>query len=130
MVRRRNEKVRTCFRLAIAAAALLASGAVQAKPTDLAKRSAANSVGVCVRWGVDDRHIEDAVVVEPSGDIALDKSIPGSLRAMNWARPDGDQGQWVGVSIALNGGSAAGLRPDCAGLPIQSNAEESPAPIG
>jgi hypothetical protein len=122
--------VRTYFRLAVVAAALLASGAVQAKPTDLAKRSAASSVGVCVRWGADDLHIEDAVVVEPSGDVALDKSIPGSLRAMNWARPDGDQGHWVGVSIALNGGSASGLRPDCAGLPIQSKANESSAPAG
>ena len=118
------------FPLAVVAAALLASGAVQAKPTDPAKPSAAGSVGVCVRWGADDRHIEDAVVVAPSGDVALDKSIPDSLRAMTWVRPDGDQGQWVGVSIALNGGSAAGLRPDCAGLPSQSKAEEGAAPAG
>lgn len=122
--------VRPYFRLAALATALLATGAVQAKPTSLAKPSAASSVGVCVRWGVDDRHIEAAVVVEPSGDVALDKSIPDSLRAMNWARPDGDQGHWVGVSIALNGGDASGLRPDCAGLPIQSNADETPDPVG
>lgn len=122
--------VRTYFRLAAVAVAVMASGVVQAKPTELAKRASANSVGVCVRWGVDDRHIEDAVVVEPSGDVALDRSIPGSLRAMPWARPAGDQGQWVGVSIALNGGDAQGLRPNCAGLPIQSKADAPPPPVG
>lgn len=122
--------VRTYFRLAAVALAVVAGGAVQAKPTDLARRTAANSVGVCVRWGVDDRHIEDAVVVEPSGDVQLDRSIPASLRAMAWARPAGDQGQWVGVSIALNGGNAEGLRPDCAGLPTQSKADGEAHPIG
>lgn len=112
--------MRTYFRFAAIGLAVLASGAVQAKPTDLAKRAAASSVGVCVRWGVDDRRIEDAIVVEPSGDVALDRSIPASLRAMTWVRPAGDQGQWVGVSIALNGGDAGGLRPNCAGLPVHS----------
>ena len=112
--------MRTYFRLAAIALAMLASGAVQAKPTDFARRSAASSVGVCVRWGADDRRIEDAIVVEPSGDVALDRSIPASLRAMTWARPAGDQGQWIGVSIALNGGDAGGLRPNCSGLPIHS----------
>lgn len=121
--------MRTYIRLAAITLAALASGAVHAKPTDLAKRSAANSVGVCVRWGADDRRIEDAIVVEPSGDVALDRSIPASLRAMTWARPAGDQGQWVGVSIALNGGDAAGLRPNCSGLPVHSRTT-SDAPVG
>lgn len=60
------------------------------------------AVRVCVRWGVDPHHVADAVVVAPSGDAALDKSILSAVRAMNWDKPTGEyDGEWVGVTVGL-----------------------------
>jgi hypothetical protein len=72
------------------------------------------TVGVCIRWVGDPHHIADAVVVAPSGNAALDQSIPASVRGMAWDEPDGEyHGEWVGITLKVAGGTGEMPLPKC-----------------
>ena len=58
-------------------------------------------VGVCVRWGADPRHVEEAVVAVTSGNAALDSAIPATVRAMDWTPAGNYRGQWVGYWLTV-----------------------------
>ena len=74
-------------------------------------------VGVCVRWGDDTAHVEEAVVVEPSRNAALNDAIPGQVRAMNWPKPSKDYyGQWEGVNLVFGEVSPDRGVPNCKSL--------------
>jgi hypothetical protein len=98
------------------AAVLLAIGAANAEPTAAQNDdpSLRGTVSVCVRWDVDPHHVADAVVVAPSGNKLLDRSIPGSVRGMTWDQPDGDyHGEWIGITLQVAGGTGDRPLPKC-----------------
>jgi hypothetical protein len=87
-------------------------------------------VGVCVRWGADPDHVEEAAVVVPSSDPALDAAMPESIRRMEWRRPTGKyDGEWIGIWMAV-GDEAIRDRPfpDCSHLPRDGGAPQVLAP--
>jgi len=75
-------------------------------------------VGLCVRWGVDTKHIEDAVVVVPSAQPAFDADITAMLRERPWKRPaEGYNGEWVGIWMVVREPfDRSRPLPDCSGL--------------
>ena len=92
-------------------AALGGAAAAQPAPTVAA--------GVCVRWnGEDILHVAEAVVVAPSGNPALDKGLPDSIRKMQWSAPGRYAGGgWMGVVMTVSGAPSEMAPPKCDGLP-------------
>jgi hypothetical protein len=110
---------RFVFSAAAVAAMSFAGVSFAAEPSaaDSAGPAASGGVvGVCVRWGADDHHVADAVVVEPSGDAALDTTVPNTLRAMDWEKPEGYAGEWLGLSVGVDGAKPKAVLPSCDGL--------------
>jgi hypothetical protein len=103
--------------LSLAIAVLLAAPSRSgAQPANAAQDdpSLRGTVGVCIRWGGDPKHVADAVVVVPSGNPVLDRAIPDTVRAMTWDKPDGDyHGQWIGITLQVAGGSGDMPLPTC-----------------
>jgi hypothetical protein len=88
-------------------------------------------VGVCVRWGNDDSHPSDVVVVEPSGDPALDAVIPNTLRGMPWEKPDNYDGEWVALSVGVAGSQPSTKLPSCDALAAEdANVPSRPLATG
>jgi hypothetical protein len=102
---------------AAAAAALAITGVAHAETATATPKAAGKGVvGVCVRWGDDAHHLAEAVVVDSSGDVNLDQAVPETLRSMTWDKPDGYDGQWLGLSVGVSGAKPADTLPDCDGL--------------
>jgi hypothetical protein len=102
---------------AAAAAALAITGVAHAETATAAPQATGKGVvGVCVRWGDDAHHLAEAVVVDSSGDATLDQVVPETLRGMTWDKPDGYAGQWLGLSVGVDGAKPADTLPDCDGL--------------
>lgn len=80
-----------------------------------------SAVGVCVRWGASPDHVEDAVVVVPSGNPVLDAAMPDSIRQLKWPMPSnpGQAHDWVGIWMSVEG---APIPPGP--LPICEEADE------
>jgi hypothetical protein len=77
------------------------------------------TAGVCVRWGRDPKHVEDAVVVVSSGNPTLDAALPATIRNMVWDRPTSPdyKGGWIGIVMAVAGAPVDIPLPDCGKLP-------------
>lgn len=74
------------------------------------------AVGVCVRWGPSPDHVQDAVVVVPSGNPVLDAAVPDSIRQMQWKAPKAAAGArgWVGIWMSVDGAPIPpGPLPSC-----------------
>lgn len=74
------------------------------------------AVGVCVRWGASPDHVEDAVVVVPSGNPVLDAAVPDAVRQMQWPRPAKRAGinAWVGIWMSVDGAPLpTGVKVSC-----------------
>ena len=80
------------------------------------------SAGVCIRWAEDPHHVADAVVVQSSGNRALDAALPASIVAMDWPAPTGEDyaGEWIGIRMTIGSAPAADEPPlpDCSDLPL------------
>ncbi|KQY95871.1 hypothetical protein ASD21_05005 [Caulobacter sp. Root1455] len=76
------------------------------------------TVGVCIRWGEDPDHVQEAVVVVSSGNPILDQVTPDTVRNMAWPRPTESSyaGGWVGVNLAVAGDTSVRPLPSCASL--------------
>jgi hypothetical protein len=109
-------------RILLTAAAALASlafgnpGLAADAEGSQAAPSVSGVVGVCVRWADDDHHLAEAIVVEPSGDSTLDTLVPNTLRGMTWNKPAGYGGEWLGLSVGVDGAKPSDKLPDCGGL--------------
>jgi len=74
------------------------------------------AVGVCIRWGASPDHVQDAVVVVPSGNPVLDAALPDSIRQMQWRapKPPAKAHDWVGVWMLVDGAPIpTGPLPGC-----------------
>lgn len=111
----------------LSGAGLAAATEPAAPETPQAGPSLKGTVGVCVRWGADDHHVEEAVVVKPSGNAILDATIPDTLRALTWARPPGDTGAWTPLNVSVDGAPPAQEMPSCEGL-TQAGSRPAPEP--
>lgn len=121
---------RILFAATAAAAMAFAVLSHAAPAADAGASSSPGVVGVCVRWGDDTHHLAEAVVVEPSGIEVLDSAVPNTLRSMTWDKPDGYDGQWLGLSVGVDGAKPADELPDCGGLDEASVHTPLKAPIG
>ena len=75
------------------------------------------TAGVCIRWD-GPQHIADAVVVQSSGNPILDASLPATIKAMAWQRPEPPyNGGWMGVTFAVSGSPSEMPLPNCDRLP-------------
>ncbi len=75
------------------------------------------TVGVCLRWGASPDHVEDVVVVVPSGNPVLDAALPDSVRQMQWPAPKSPakRWDWLGVWMSVDGAPVPpGPPPSCA----------------
>ena len=112
--------------------ALLATSILLAGAAGLAPESQPDplkgTVGVCIRWGADPNHVEEAVVVAGSGNPVLDQATPDTVRNMVWPRPTGNSyaGGWIGVNLAVAGDTSVRPLPSCASLK-QPKAAAEPA---
>lgn len=89
---------------------ILGLAAALASAAPAAARAPAAAVGVCLRWGPADDHVQDVVIVSPSGNPVLDAALPDAIRQMVWRRPAHPAlaRDWVGVWMSVDG---APLRP-------------------
>ena len=75
------------------------------------------TVGVCVRWGSDPTHVEEAVIVAPSRNDALNSFVTGQMKAVEWQKPDSTyHGQWEGVNLVFGQIDPDTKLPDCKSL--------------
>lgn len=75
------------------------------------------TVGVCLRWGASPDHVEDVVIVVPSGNPVLDAALPDSIRQMQWPAPKSPAKRraWLGVWMSVDGAPVPpGPPPSCA----------------
>lgn len=72
-----------------------------------------STVGVCLRWGVSADHVEDVVIVVPSGNPVLDAALPDSIRQMQWKPPENParRHDWLGVWMPVEGAPVPPGRP-------------------
>ncbi|HEY5072040.1 MAG TPA: hypothetical protein VII63_08415 [Caulobacteraceae bacterium] len=99
------------------AAVLACALAVAGAPAARAEAPLKGTVGVCVRWDGDPAHVEEAVIVRPSRNAALNEVIPGQIRAMDWPKPATDySGQWMGVNLVFGDAPPYGQVPSCEAL--------------
>jgi hypothetical protein len=106
---------------AVAAAVLttlLASTAASAQTQPVANGAPlTGTVGVCIRWGADPAHVEDALVVAPSRNDALNAFVTTQIKAMEWQRPKSDyHGEWEGVNLVFGQTDPDSKLPDCRGV--------------
>jgi hypothetical protein len=101
----------------IPAALLLVAATVPGAAQDDADLK--GKAGVCVRWGIDSKHVEEAVVVVSSGNPVLDQALPHTLTSMEWPSPASPpyKGEWVGIVIGVAGADSSGPLPKCDRLP-------------
>lgn len=112
---------------AAAAAALAITGVAHAETSPATPQATGQGVvGVCVRWGEDAHHLAEAVVVDSSGDATLDQAVPDTLRSMTWDKPEGYNGQWLGLSVGVSGAQPADTLPDCNGMDDVSTTSNIP----
>jgi hypothetical protein len=72
------------------------------------------TVGVCIRWGADPAHVEEALVVAPSRNDALNSFVTTQIKAMEWQRPKSDyHGEWEGVNLVFGHADPDSKLPDC-----------------
>ena len=71
------------------------------------------AVDVCVRWGADPAHVSDVILVASSGDKDLDAKIPDMIRSIPYPKPDGDAGEWFGLSLSFSAAPPHAALPDC-----------------
>jgi len=71
------------------------------------------AVDVCVRWGADPAHVSDVILVASSGDKDLDAKIPDMIRSIPYPKPDGDTGEWFGLSLSFSAAPPHAALPDC-----------------
>lgn len=98
------------FRASVIAAGLILS---TASPVRAEVRSA---VGVCVRWGASTDHVQDVVIVAPSGNPVLDAALPDSIRQMQWPapKPPARARDWLGLWMSVDGAPVpTGPLPSC-----------------
>ncbi len=67
-----------------------------------------------MRWGADPAHLSDVVMTNSSGDKDLDARIPGMIRDIPYPRPEGDSGEWFGLSLSFGAAEPHKTLPDCA----------------
>jgi hypothetical protein len=104
-------------RAAVLALAVVAASLGASARADGGQPPVKGIVGVCIRWGDDPVHVQEAVVVEPSRNAALNQAIPAHVRAMNWPKPPKDYyGQWEGVNLVFGDVSPDRGVPDCKSL--------------
>ena len=115
------------MKLAQLAAVILVTASVSAPafasdaPVAAAAPSLGGTAGVCVRWGEDQEHVAQAVVVESTGNAQLDEMIASSVKTMKWPSPgEGYKGEWIGVSLAVGGAAPISTLPNCALLDAQT----------
>lgn len=115
------------MKLAQLAAAILVAASISAPafasdaPVATASPSLGGTAGVCVRWGEDQEHVAQAVVVQSSGNPQLDEMIASSVKTMAWPAPgDGYKGEWIGVSLSVGGAAPISTLPNCALLDAQT----------
>jgi hypothetical protein len=110
-----------CLVLLSATAAAASLAAAPSPPPRATLQMAVNGVvGVCVRWGADPRHVEEAVVAVTSGNATLDNAIPATVRAMEWAPAANYRGQWVGYWLTVGNRHSIPVSdsyPACSHLP-------------
>jgi hypothetical protein len=106
------------------AAALLQGGSLPPIELRNPNPNPHGTVGLCIRWGEDPKHVADVVVVVSSGDEDLDQGIAGTVRRMEWDRPTrGYHHEWMGINLAV------GANPDLnQPLPKCDGVKASPAP--
>jgi hypothetical protein len=101
--------------------------ALQDAPAATAQRGVP---GICIRWEQRRRNrVAEAVIVQTSGNPALDDRVARAIPTMDWAvGVDDYRGQWVGIWMAVGGAPSPDESvplPDCSALPDHSWA---PAP--
>jgi|SRR5215217_4183913 len=105
--------------------ALLFAGLLTASapaPQDAPAATAQRGVpGVCIRWAQRrSGKVAEAVVVQSSGNAALDERVARAIPTMDWAvGVDDYRGQWVGIWMAVGGAPApdeTAPLPDCSTL--------------
>jgi hypothetical protein len=74
-------------------------------------RDPRGTVGLCIRWGKDSKHVADAVVVVSSGDEDLDQGIAGMVRRMEWDRPARYHHEWIGINMAVGANAELNVTP-------------------
>ena len=86
------------------------------------------SADVCMRWAEDPHHVADAIVVQSSGNPALDAALPASIVALDWPAPTGDDyaGEWIGIRMTIGSTPPSDERalPDCSALPVPERPED------
>jgi hypothetical protein len=94
------------------ALAALGTSASSAEPSF--SQPVQGTVGVCVRWGDDPAHVQEAIVVQPSKNSALNDAVPNHVRSMDWPRPSKDYaGEWVGMNLVFGQSNPPQGVPDC-----------------
>lgn len=111
-----------CVQLGVSLALLLASAA-HAQPAGepfllepTPQEKTIGAVDVCVRWGEDRAHLADVVMANSSGDKDLDSKIPDMIRSMPYPKPEGDTGEWFGLSLSFGAAPPHSALPDCAAV--------------
>jgi hypothetical protein len=94
--------------LALATAPPAESGGFPAIELRDPSRNPHGTVGLCIRWAADPRHVADAVVVVSSGDEDLDQGVASAVRRMEWEQPDRYHGEWIGMNMAIGAGAPTG----------------------
>lgn len=111
----------------LAAAPVSDASTAQDAPRATATRGVA---GVCLRWDRQRRsRVAEAVIVQSSGNAALDARISTAVPQMDWpVGEDNYRGQWIGVWMAVGGAASP---PDTTPLPDCSSQHDrswAPAP--
>lgn len=109
-----------------------AEAAVQSAPE--AATATRGVAGVCIRWSrPNSTRVGEAVIVQSSGNRALDTRIRTSIPQMDWpVGVDAYRGQWVGIWMAVGGAPTPPETtplPDCSGQRDRSWTP-APAPAG
>lgn len=114
--------------IALTFAALLAASPVATPAQEPAATATRGAPGICIRWArANSTRVSEAVVVQSSGNRALDRRVSESIPRMDWpVGVDNYRGQWVGIWMAVGGApTPEGPLPDCSSLRDRSWA---PAP--
>jgi hypothetical protein len=106
------------FFLSMSLAAALQAGTLPPIRLRDPNRDPHGTVGLCLRWGEDPKHVADVVVVVSSGDEDLDQGIAGTVRQMEWDRPTGRyHHEWIGINMAVGANPQLNLPlPKCDGV--------------
>jgi hypothetical protein len=121
--------------IALMLAGLLAAGpATPVSTQQPAATATRGATGVCIRWARPNSvRVAEAVVVQSSGNTALDRRVTDAIPNMDWpVGVDEYRGQWIGIWMAVGGADTPeGPLPDCTALRDRSWAPApAPAPAG